>query len=292
LATKFWLLIDKNMKIVLFLIGVITLTSCHKNPQLGNPPSDQDASFTFAASDTNSNVIVFSAVNQDILCMWDFGNGIKKQGNTVVASYPYAGTYTVKLTVFNKGGSKSSTQQLVIAQDDLSLLNNPYYTKLTGGASGPGYKVWHVDSSYAGHFGVGPDPESALGPVPEWYSAGANEKPGCGMYDDRYIFYLNGFKFDMVNHGDVYVHNSLAAQFPGSFQNLGDFTAPYTDQLQGSWLLTEGDQTSISLSTNSFLGFYTGVNEYRILDITDSTMSLQYKHHAGGLSWYLKLSAE
>jgi PKD repeat protein len=292
LATKFWLLIDKNMKIVLFLIGVIALTSCHKNPQLGNPPSDQDASFTFAASDTNSNVIVFSAVNQDILCMWDFGNGIKKQGNTVVASYPYAGTYTVKLTVFNKGGSKSSTQQVVIAQDDLSLLNNPYYTKLTGGASGPGYKVWHVDSSYAGHFGVGPDPESALGPVPEWYSAGANEKPGCGMYDDRYIFYLNGFKFDMVNHGDVYVHNSLAAQFPGSFQNLGDFTAPYTDQLQGSWLLTEGDQTSISLSTNSFLGFYTGVNEYRILDITDSTMSLQYKHHAGGLSWYLKLSAE
>lgn len=292
MATKFWLLIDKNMKIVLFLIGVIALTSCHKNPQLGNPPSDQDASFTFAASDTNSNVIVFSAVNQDILCMWDFGNGIKKQGNTVVASYPYAGTYTVKLTVFNKGGSKSSTQQVVIAQDDLSLLNNPYYTKLTGGASGPGYKVWHVDSSYAGHFGVGPDPESALGPVPEWYSAGANEKPGCGMYDDRYIFYLNGFKFDMVNHGDVYVHNSLAAQFPGSFQNLGDFTAPYTDQLQGSWLLTEGDQTSISLSTNSFMGFYTGFNEYRILDITDSTMSLQYKHHAGGLSWYLKLSAE
>jgi PKD repeat protein len=224
--------------------------------------------------------------------MWDFGNGIKKQGNTVVASYPYAGTYTITLTVFNKGGSKSSTQDIIISQDDLSLLNNPFFTKLTGGASGPGYKTWHVDSVSTGHLGVGPDPESALGPVPEWWAAGANEKPGCGMYDDRYIFYLNGFKFDMVNHGDAYVHNSLAGQFPGSFQNLGDFTAPYTDQLQGSWLLTEGDQTSISLSTNSFLGFYTGVNEYRILEITDSTMHLQYKHHAGGLLWYLKLSAE
>ena len=280
------------MKIIAFLIGVIVLTSCHKDPQLGNPPSEQDASFTYAASDTNSNVIVLNSVNQEILCMWDFGNGIKKQGNNVVASYPYAGTYTITLTVFNKGGSKSSTQQIVIAQDDLSLLNNPYYTKLTGGASGPGFKVWHVDSVSSAHMGVGPDPESALGSIPEWWSAGANEKPGCGMYDDRYIFYLNGFKFDMVNNGDVYIHNSLAAQFPGSFQNLGDFTAPYTDQLQGSWLLTEGDQTSISLSTNSFMGFYTGVNEYRILDITDSTMSLQYKHHAGGLMWYLKLSAE
>jgi hypothetical protein len=126
------------MRVLLFLVGLIILASCHKNPQLGNPPSDQDASFTYMASDTNANVITLVAANQDILCMWDFGNGIKKQGNNVVASYPYAGTYTVKLTVFNKGGSKSSTQQIVIAQDDLSLLNNPYYTKLTGGASGPG----------------------------------------------------------------------------------------------------------------------------------------------------------
>jgi PKD repeat protein len=280
------------MKTLFYFIGILLFVSCHKNPQLGDAPSQADAEFTFAPSDTNANVIVFTANNPDILCMWDFGNGIKKQGNTLVSSYPYAGTYTVKLTVFNKGGSRSSTQNVVISQDDLSLLNNPYYNKLTGGASGPGYKIWHVDSVSSGHMGVGPDPESALGAVPEWWSAGANEKPGCGMYDDRYIFYLNGFKFDMLNHGDIYIHNSLAAQFPGSFQNLGDFTAPYTDQLQGSWLLTEGDETSISLSTNSFLGFYTGVNEYRILDITDSTMSLQYKHHSGGLLWYLKLSAE
>jgi len=280
------------MKVILSIFSILILISCHKNSQLGNPPTQQDASFTYAASDTNANVIVLTSNNPNILCMWDFGNGIKKQGNTVVASYPYAGTYTITLTVFNKGGSKSSTQDIIISQDDLSLLNNPFYTKLTGGASGPGYKTWHVDSVSTGHLGVGPDPESALGSVPEWWAAGANEKPGCGMYDDRYIFYLNGFKFDMVNHGDAYVHNSLAGQFPGSFQNLGDFTAPYTDQLQGSWLLTEGDQTSISLSTNSFLGFYTGVNEYRILEITDSTMHLQYKHHAGGLLWYLKLSAE
>ena len=208
------------MKVLLSIFSLIILISCHKNPQLGIPPSQQDANFTYAPSDTNANVIVLTANNPNILCMWDFGNGIKKQGNKVVTSYPYAGTYTIKLTVFNKGGSKSSTQDVVISQDDLSLLNNPFYTKLTGGASGPGFKTWHVDSISSGHLGVGPDPESALGSVPEWWAAGANEKPGCGMYDDRYVFYLNGFKFDMVNHGDTYIHNSLAGQFPGSFQNL------------------------------------------------------------------------
>jgi hypothetical protein len=140
--------------------------------------------------------------------------------------------------------------------------------------------------------GVGPDPVSALGNIPEWWSAGPLDKAGAGLYDDRYVFHLNGFKFDMINHGDVYVHNSLAANFPGSFQNLGDFTAPYTDQMDESWTLLETTDTTITISNNAFIGFYTGVHTYRILDITDSTLSLQYKHHAGGLNWYLRLKAE
>jgi hypothetical protein len=59
-----------------------------------------------------------------------------------------------------------------------------------------------------------------------------------------------------------------------------------------SWTLVEGADTTITLSNNAFLGFYTGVQTYKILDITDSTLSLQYKHHAGGLNWYLRLKTE
>lgn len=272
---------------------LLAFTSCRKErPQLGPPPSLQDALFTATPSDTNANVVIFTAANPNLICMWDFGNGTKGQGKVASGIYPYAGTYTVKLTVFNKGGSQTSSQQVVIAQTDLNLLNNPFYNKLTGGANGPGFKVWVIDSMLSGHFGVGPDPESGLGPVPEWWSAGVNEKPGCGLYDDKYIFYLNGFKFDMITNGDVYIHNSLSASFPGSFQNLGDFTAPYGDQLNKSWLLTEGTENTISISNGAFIGFYSGVNTYRILDLTDTTMFLQYGHHAGGLKWYLKLKTE
>jgi hypothetical protein len=87
------------------------------------------------------------------------------------------------------------------------------------------------------------------------------------------------------------VHNSLAASFPGSFQNLADFTAPYPNQLNESWLLTEGTETTITISNNAFIGFFTGTRVYRILSATDSTLHLQYGHHAGGLKWYLKLKA-
>lgn len=294
MATKSWLLKFYIMlKLFLPSLFLLILFSCQKErPVMGPPPSVSDAQFTATPTDTNANIIQLVASNPEVICRWDFGNGTKGEGTSAVAIYPYAGTYTITLTVFNKGGSRSSTQEITIAQTDLGLLDNPFYNKLTGGANGPGFKTWVLDSANSGHFGVGPDPESALGPVPEWWAAGANEKPGCGLYDDKYIFYLNGFKFDMITNGDVYIHNSLAASFPGSFQNLGDFTAPYQDQLNKSWTLTEGAENTITLSNGAFLGFYTGVNTYRILDLTDSTMTLQYGHHAGGLKWYIRLKTE
>jgi PKD repeat protein len=280
------------MRVVFFILSALVLTSCKKErPVMGDPPSDAEAQFTYTVT-ANPNVLNFQAANPNIQCIWDLGNGIKKQGSSVTGEYPYAGTYTVKLTVYNKGGSRSTTQTITIAQDDLTLLNNPIYNMLTGGVNGPGYKTWYVDSAVSAHLGVGPDPESALGAVPEWWSAGANEKPGCGIYDDRYTFYLNGFQFDMVTHGDIYLHNSLASTFPGSFQNLFDYTAPYGDQLGASWLLTEGTSNTITISNDAFIGFYTGIKTYTILDISDSTLYLQYKHHAGGLMWYLKLRSE
>ena len=283
-----------NMKLIFSACIMMLLVACKKdNPQLGGAPTLADASFTYAPLASNANIIEFTANNPNVQCVWDFGNGTSTKGTSVSSPYPYAGTYTVKLTVFSSGGSKSTTQEITIAQDNLGLLNNPIFTMLTGGVNGPGFKTWVIDSTADGHMGVGPDPISPLGNIPEWWSAGPLDKSGAGLYNDKYVFHLNGFKFDMINFGDVYVHNSLAANFPGSFQNLGDFTAPYNDVMDESWTLVEGAaDTTITLSNNAFLGFYTGVQTYKILDITDSTLTLQYKHHAGGLNWYLRLKTE
>jgi PKD repeat protein len=282
-----------KMKLLFSTSILMLLFACKKeNPQLGPEPTAADAAFVYTPSAGNANIIEFTANNPNLQCLWDFGNGTKAKGASVSSPYPYAGTYTVKLTVFSSGGSKSSTQEITIAQDNLGLLNNPIFILLTGGINGPGYKTWVIDSTATGHLGVGPDPISPLGNTPEYWSAGALDKAGAGLYGDKYVFHLNGFKFDMINNGDVYVHNSLAANFPGSFLNLGDFTAPYADQMNESWTLLENADTTITISNNAFMGFYSGVNTYKILDITDSTLSLQYKHHAGGLHWYLRLKSE
>ncbi len=280
------------------IITMFAFSTCKKErPQLGTAPTVNDATFIASPSAANSNIIDFALSNTELLASWDFGNGLTGTGSSPSSSYPYAGTYTVTVRIFTQGGSAESSQEVVIAIDDPSLINNPLYTMLSGGPSGPGSKTWHVDSANAGHLGVGPDPISALGNVPEWWAAGANEKPGCGLYDDRYVFHIDGFEFDMECNDDVYVHNTLSADFPGSFMNLGDYTAPYSDQLDETWVITEGADTTLTLSGDSFLGLYSGVNTYKIISLSETEMWLQYKHSCscsddGLLHWYLRLIPE
>ena len=284
----------KNSFSILLMATIIFMSSCRKDPEptLTEPPTAADAVFTYAPSAANDNIIDFTASNSSMTCNWDFDNGTTGSGATVTAIYPNAGTYTVTLTVFNQGGSASSSQDIVIDQTDPSLLSDPLFAFLTGGVNGPGSKTWVIDSASATHFGVGPDPVGAAGDYPEYWDAGPNEKPGCGLYDDRYIFHLNNFQFDMVNNGDVYVNNELAGDFPGSYENLNDYTAPYNNQLNENWTLTQGADTMISVSGSSFIGFWTGVQNYRIINISDTSLWLQYTHHTGGLMWYLRLIPE
>jgi len=109
----------KTLLLSILTVG-LALVACQKyEPTLGPAPSAEDAQFTMTVSAANENIIELSASNPNIQCVWDFGNGTKAQGANVTATYPYAGTYTIKLTVFAKGGSRSSSQQVTIANDDL-----------------------------------------------------------------------------------------------------------------------------------------------------------------------------
>lgn len=275
----------------LMLVGFM---SCKKkeDPSLGDPPTDADAAFVFTPSAANPNIIEFTASNSSITKRWEFGNGSTGSSTNETGVYPNAGTYTVTLTVFGQGGSNSSTQDVVIANTDPSLLNNPIYNMLTGGTAGPGSKTWVIDSVSPAHFGVGPDPIGAAGDYPEYYAAAAGDKGGVGMYDDRYVFSLTDFQFDMVTQGQAYVHNTLSADFPGSYENATDYTAPYADRLGETWTIVEGADTTLTISGDAFLGLYTGVREYRIIALSDTALWLQYAHHAGGLLWYLRMIPE
>jgi len=275
---------------IVALAGVVLFSACKKDdpPKLGNPPTEADVAFTYQPTD-NPNIIEFTAPNPSLIAKWDFGNGTIAEGTVAQGAYPLKGTYTVTLTVFNSGGSKSASQEIVIANDDPTLLSNPLYTLLTGGGSGKGFKTWVIDSTRKGHMGVGPNPSSAAGNIPEWWSANRLDKAGTGLYSDQYKFTLNGFKFDHVTNGIVYIDDKQSANFPGSYENKGDYDAPYENQ-SGSWTIVEGTDTVLRVSGGGFLGFYTGVREYKVVSISENELTLRYLDASDpGLAWYIRL---
>jgi PKD repeat protein len=275
---------------VLAIAATLVVSACKKDepPKLGNPPTDADVAFTYAPTD-NPNIIEFTAPNPSLVAKWEFGNGTMAEGTVVRGTYPLKGTYTVTLTVFNSGGSKSASKEITIDNDDATLLNNPLYTLLTGGTAGKGFKNWVIDSTRKGHMGVGPNPSSAAGNIPEWWSANRLDKAGTGLYNDVYKFTLNGFQFDHVTNGLVYIDDKQSANFPGSYENKGDYDAPYENQT-GAWSIVEGSDTVLKITGGGFLGFFTGVREYKVISISENELTLRYLDASEpGLAWYIRL---
>jgi len=285
-----------SLKPLVMVFALMALFSSCKDdePELADPPTAADAAFTYTPSSQTDNIIEFRASNQNVQAFWELGNGNSAEGPEAVGIYPNAGTYTVTLTIFNQGGSISSSQDVVIENDDPSLLDNPLFDLLTGGADGPGSKSWVIDSTTAGHFGVGPNP-SPNGDFPAFYAASPLEKSGSGMYSDVYTFYLQGFQFDMITNGLIYLNTEHTGDWPEAYENedAGDYSSPFPDQLGDAWSLSEGADTTISIIGESFIGYYTGVRSYKIVTIEENLLFLRVEDsQSPDLAWYFRLIPE
>lgn len=282
----------KTTLLFLSLAVILGISSCKDDnaPTLGAAPTEADAAFTYVPSAANTNIIEFTATNAGFTYSWDFDNGATASTREATAEYPTKGSYDVTLTVFNSGGSASSTQTIVIAEDDATLLNNPIFTFLTGGAAGGGTKTWVIDSTRQAHLGVGP----VGGTWWEWWDADPLIKSGSGLYSDKYTFTLQGFKFDHYTGGSVFVKTGSQGQFPGAYENSDDWTAPYTDKLGETWTIIEGDEdTTIRITGDGFLGMYTGVREYKIVTLNENELTIRYIDAADATTaWYARFVPE
>ena len=277
---------------ILWILSIqVFLFACKEDDaELGQVPTEADAAFTFSPSTENDNILNFTATSSAFLKKWDFGNGTTAQGDNVKGTFPVKGTYDVTLTVYTAGGSISYSQTVDIAETDPTLLDIPVYNMLTGGNSAPGGKTWVVDALKAAHLGLGPIESSA----PDWYKAGANEKEGAGLYDDKYTFKLAAFSYTQTTNGDVFINTQQASNFPGSYANKGDFTAPFNAPTDLTWSVSETNgKQFLNISTGGFIGYYTGTTTYEILVIEENQLFLRYTDAANAaFAWYLRLIPE
>jgi PKD repeat protein len=285
---------NHKIKIASWLLLGLTLstfTACQKDEitgQLGTPPEASAIQFTATPNATNPNIISFKSAYNGINANWDFGNGTSSNGKDVQASYPLAGTYTVKLTVLAAGGSVSTTKTITIANTNPAMLSDPEYVLLSGGLTNPAGKTWVIDKTQQGHLGVGP----ITAQFPDWYQAGPNEKASNGFYDDEMTFTMNaaGLKYTYVNNGTTFANASNAPGIGGP-TGSDDPTVNYTPPTNWSWVLSSSGNTKyINISGNGFIAYYLGVSQYQIMSLTADEMWLRSADKANaGNAWYLKL---
>ncbi|RZK80935.1 MAG: hypothetical protein EOO92_06370 [Pedobacter sp.] len=272
------------------LLGMIlTITACKRTEfpvESITAPTSADVKFSAVPKSSNVNIVDFKSETEGFKMLWDLGNGASGEGSSISGSYPEAGTYTIKLTVFTKGGYATTTKQVVIAQTNTSMLSGPDYDLLTGGASSASGKTWVVDKTKSGHLGVGPIAAATA----EWYNAGPNEKATEGFYDDEMTFNTNGLKYTYTNHGNTFVNGANGAGIGGA-ASASDFTFNFTPPTNMTWNFSQaGTQRFINISNNGFLAYYTGVSKFEIITLTENELYVKFADKSNAANaWWVRM---
>lgn len=268
-----------------------------------NTIADDQVAFTLTVSPDNDNVINFAnttSVEGVHTIAWDLGNGSSGKSNTITGIYPFAGDYTVKLTIYTPGGSAATRSVVVsIVEDDYSLVDTPVYRNLTGGAENTEGKTWVMDQhnnftkevasstgfNISGHMGLGPQGSRGQ----EWWGAAANDKSSWDMYSSKFTFIQNGVQLLIEKEGDEgYGRNASAASVGGFTVHNVDGDDAYFTYSGGDYTFSideSGEFPVITLSGNGYMGYYVGSQDYEIIYQTDQVMALRVNNTTEGQDW-------
>ncbi|MEO9869430.1 PKD domain-containing protein [Ekhidna sp.] len=281
----------KNIKSYLWILMATLSVSCQQETfELSEKPiSEANATFTVTQSSQGPNYFTFTNASTGFIKNWDFGNGTSAEGDEVTGYFPFEGMFDVTLTVYNSGGSTTTTQSLEIAATDPEICNVEILQLLTGGCNILEGKTWIVDSERAGYFGVGPSTSF----FPDFYSAAVGDQDGADFLDDEYTFKLLGSEFSMEAKGSVFVIAALSSDFSGAVQFAGNnYNAPFEDPEGLTYALStnEAGDNFINISAPGFMGMFTNSRSYQVLDLNENEMFLRYVDQTDpSLVWYLRL---
>lgn len=292
----------KKFKYIIYslLAMFLVVTSCQEEDltfgDVTAPSNLQIAVEIEGADATNPNgdgsgVANFSATADNAISYQYIYNGARTSAPNGMQSYNFAvlglNTYSVTVIAYGTGGASSSK---TIDVDVLSLYEPPadLITMLTGDSS----RTWRIKSETGSHFGLGP----VGGDFNQWYQAGPDEKAGLGMYDDRYVFNIDG-TFTHITNGTVFGREVLIDELNGSgagTQNGADIeNYPYEDYTAQWFLTAPGGVETLSLTGIGFLGYYIGGNHnYKIVSRSANEMSVQSTDGNGEFDWGFILIAE
>lgn len=287
-----------KIKMAVFLASLLLITACEPQmqdkPEIGAEPTAEQLEFTITDGSDDFHVVLTNTSSLTGIAHWDLGNGSRATGPTVEAKYSLEGDYDIKMTLVTKGGTASVSKTYTQPETDFSIFTDPVYVNLSGGQDDADGVTWVMDSTQAGHLGVGPadDPTARI-----WWSASPLAKSGTGLYDDEITFKLNDFVVEYDNKGISYVKNyratdpALSSIYLNPVQNDDDYDVEYSTPVSGSWAINEKDGEQYLVLTGEtpiFPCFDVGAkdNEYKIVQVTENLLELTAIDAYDGNNWH------
>lgn len=256
-----------NKYLILFAgIFLMILSSCKKDEEDAGPGA-LEILYTFI----DDNTVHFEH-NQAVtgIPSWDFGNGETSDLDEATVVYPFAGTYTVKLSIFAEAGEVVDSVDVVITSSDPSLIElTPEEILLCGGADAENGKTWVWAQYVPQHMMLG-----QYEPWQWWWGAAPNEKEPFNLYDDKMIFKAFNYEFVLANNDSTYVNVDHLAEF--GVEGDEDMTVFYDlSEKKFNWSLNErADGTYLTLGNGGFMSYYVGANEFKVEDLSENEMTL------------------
>jgi len=187
-------------------IFIITLCCVACEPQEDAKPdigAVPNPSFEITQGNTPNEFILTNTTPDVFLTSWDLGTAGQLEGAVVTATFSFMGTYDVKMTTFNQGGSASATQSVNVTQDDPNACfgNFQILTNCVG-------KTWKL-APEAGALLVAPSDYSTVW----WENTESDVTERSCHFDDEYIFRQDG-TFEYDNKGDFWADSDDGGVYP------------------------------------------------------------------------------
>lgn len=220
----------------------------------------------------------------------DFGDGTATRvvpSGSIDYQYTITGTrdYTITVNAVGTGGIMSTISKTV-SVFFAYVIPDEVKNALTGGSS----RVWVCDKDAGGHFGVGP----ADGFAPIWYAADPNSRLPCS-YDDEITFTKagdNAIDMQLNNFGQSFAIGAAAAFYGlGSAEDCRDIDPGGVKRLSFTPAASPGTAVQFTVPGNGLVVFGTGANQYQILSISETSMSIR-NIGIDGNAWYQKLKVK
>jgi len=285
-----------NKYISIFIIALCCV-ACEPQvdvkPDIGEAPNP---SFEITQGSTPNTFILTNTTPDVFLTSWDLGSAGQLEGATAEAIFPFMGNYEITMTTFNRGGSASLTQSVIVTEDDPNACVGNFET-LTSCTE----KIWKL-APQAGALHVGPNATEVW-----WENSEEDVDARPCHFNDEYIFREDG-SFEYDNKGDFWADSDgdgnifpgdmgisvgchPSSEWPAAYQawdsGVHSFSATantLTVSGEGAWigLYKVGTTSEVAVPQESVT--------YSIQSLTDTEMVLV--SDLGGVVWKFTLTSQ